>query len=120
MPGAGKRRAPPQSIWSPTRNLLLTRKPTGAEMPRGGGVKEKANKWKALPPRGVIGQLCGKLLLPEERKQWKQAAALLVGLKIRKGLAAEDLTSEVDWLLHRSSISRTCELQIALVTTSAW
>jgi hypothetical protein len=78
-------------------------------MPRGGGVKEKANKWKALPPRGVIGQLCGKLLLPEERKQWKQAAALLVGLKIRKGLAAEDLTSEVDWLLHRSSISRTCE-----------
>ena len=36
------------------------------------------------PTRGVGGQLCGQPLMGEERKQWRQAMALLVGLKIRK------------------------------------
>ena len=54
-------------------------------------------------------RLCGKPLSPKDRKVWLQAIALLMGLKIRNGYGAKDLTDEVGKSLHRATASRNCE-----------
>ena len=47
---------------------------------------------------------------PEDRKVWRQAIAILMGLKIRNGCGEKDLAAAVRTALHRSAnTGRTCE-----------
>ena len=56
-----------------------------------------------------LTQQCGKPLSPEDRKVWRQAIALLMGLKLRNGLGEKDLTAAVGTALHRGAGKRNCE-----------
>ena len=53
--------------------------------------------------------LCGKPLGPEDQKVWRQALALLMGLKFRNGFGEKDLTAAVGTALHRGAGKRNCE-----------
>ena len=53
--------------------------------------------------------VCGKPLSPEDRKVWRQAIALLMGLKLRNGLGEKDLTAAVGTALHHGAGKRNCE-----------
>ena len=43
--------------------------------------------------------LCGKPLGPDDSKVWRQALAMLMGLKIRNGLGEKDLAGVVETAL---------------------
>jgi hypothetical protein len=52
--------------------------------------------------------VCG--FSPEDRKVWRQAIAMLIGLKIRNGFGEKDLAAAVRTALHRSAnTGRNCE-----------
>ena len=48
---------------------------------------------RKMPPAGL--PLCEKPLSPDDRKAWKQAIVMLVGLKIWDGIGAKDLATAV-------------------------
>ena len=52
--------------------------------------------------------LCGKLLSPTDRKVWRQAIAMLMGLKIRNGLGEKDLVAAVGTALRRCAAKKNC------------
>ena len=53
--------------------------------------------------------VCGKALSPEDRKVWRQAIAMLMGLKLRNGLREKGLTAAVGTALHREVGKHNCE-----------
>jgi hypothetical protein len=53
--------------------------------------------------------VCGKPLSPEDRKVWRQAIALLIGLQRKNSFGEEDLTAAVGAALHRATKSGNCE-----------
>jgi hypothetical protein len=53
--------------------------------------------------------VCGKPLSPEDRKVWRQAIAMLMGLKLRNGLGKKGLTAAVGTALLREAGKRICE-----------
>ena len=50
-----------------------------------------------------LTQQCGKPLSPEDRKVWRQAIALLIGLKFRNGHGEKDVTAAVGTALRERS-----------------
>jgi hypothetical protein len=57
-----------------------------------------------------MAPLCGKPLSPKDRKVWRQAIAMLMGLKIRNDFGENDLAAAVGKALHRGKEPRrTCE-----------
>jgi hypothetical protein len=50
--------------------------------------------------------LCGKPLSPEDGKVWRQAIALLMGLKFRNEFGDKDLTAAVGMALRRGETKR--------------
>ena len=66
-----------------------------------GPARRPANLWMA--------PLCGKPLSPEDRKVWRQAIALLIGLQRKNNFGEEDLTAAVGTALHRATKSGNCE-----------
>ena len=65
---------------------------------------------KPSEPRNIcMAPLCGKPLSPEDRTVWRQAIALLMGLKIRNGFIEKDLTTAVGKALRRRASRRKCE-----------
>ena len=53
--------------------------------------------------------VCGKPLSPEDRKVWRQAIALLIGLKRRNGFGEMDLAAAVGTAMHRGAAKRYCD-----------
>jgi hypothetical protein len=53
--------------------------------------------------------VCGKDLTPVDRKAWRQAITLLMGLKLRNGFGKKDLAAAVETALQRGSARRKCE-----------
>jgi hypothetical protein len=56
-----------------------------------------------------MAPLCGKPLSPDDRDAWRQAIALLMGLKIRNGFDDKELTAAVGTALHVRSSAKSCE-----------
>ena len=53
--------------------------------------------------------VCGKPLSPADRKLWRQAIALLLGLKLKNGFGETGLTAAVGTALRRGATRRNCE-----------
>jgi hypothetical protein len=53
--------------------------------------------------------VCGQPLSPADRKVWRQAIALLLGLKLKNGFGETDLTVAVGTALRRGATKRNCE-----------
>ena len=53
--------------------------------------------------------LCGRQLSPADRRVWKQAIAMLVGLKRRNGFGEKDLAAAVGTAVRRGAARRYCE-----------
>ena len=66
-----------------------------------------------MPPKPCIvdrmAPLHGKLLSPADRRVWRQAIAMLVGLKRRNGLSEEDLAAAVGTAVRRGAARPYCE-----------
>jgi hypothetical protein len=56
-----------------------------------------------------MASLCGRQLSPADRRVWKQAIALLVGLKRRNGLGEEELAAAVGTAVRRGAAKRYCD-----------
>ena len=56
-----------------------------------------------------MAPLHGKLLSPADRRVWRQAIAMLVGLKRRNGLSEADLAAAVGTAVRRGAARRYCE-----------
>jgi hypothetical protein len=56
-----------------------------------------------------MAPLCGVALGGPDRKAWREAIALLVGLKLRHGLDEQELAAAVGKALRKSRDHRTCE-----------
>ena len=67
-----------------------------------------------MPPKPCIVDrmaplFYGKLLSPAERRVWKQAIAMLVGLQRRNGFGEKDLMAAVGTAVRRGAAKRYCE-----------
>ena len=62
-----------------------------------------------------LAPLCGKPLSPKDRKVWRQAIAMLMGLKVRNGFGEKDLAGAVERALHRPPSTRCedCRVKVA-------
>ena len=56
-----------------------------------------------------MAPLCGRQLSPADRKVWRQAIALLIGLKRRNGFGEMDLAAAVGTAMHRGAAKRYCD-----------
>ena len=56
-----------------------------------------------------MAPLCGKQLSLADRRVWRQAIAMLVGLKRRNGLSEKDLTDAVGTAVCRGAARPYCE-----------
>ena len=56
-----------------------------------------------------MAPLCGKQLSLADRRVWRQAIALLVGLKRRNGFGEKDLAAAVGTAVRRGAARRYCE-----------
>ena len=66
-----------------------------------------------MPPKPCIvdrmAPLHGKLLSPADRRVWRQAIAMLVGLKRRNGFGEKDLAAAVGTAVRRGAARPYCE-----------
>ena len=57
--------------------------------------------------------LCGKPLSFKDRKVWKEAIAMIMGLKVRNGFGEKDLAVAVERALHRGTRCEDCRIKVS-------
>ena len=57
--------------------------------------------------------LCGKPLSFKDRKVWKEAIAMIMGLKVQYGFVEKDLAVAVERALHRGTRCEDCRIKVA-------